>query len=121
LNVPYNFVLGDYNDVEGTAALIRGLDDELAAVIVEPILGAGGNIPGNREFLNTLRTCTEEIGALLIFDEIKTARLGAAGVNGRQVHCRRIANRRLWRSRRSHGTLRSEARARLESRRHIQQ
>jgi glutamate-1-semialdehyde 2,1-aminomutase len=82
LNVPYNFVLGDYNDVEGTAALIRGLDDELAAVIVEPILGAGGNIPGNREFLNTLRTCTEEIGALLIFDEIKTARLGAAGVQG---------------------------------------
>jgi len=82
LNVPYNFVLGDYNDVEGTAALIRGLGDELAAVIVEPILGAGGNIPGNREFLNTLRTCTEEIGALLIFDEIKTARLGAAGVQG---------------------------------------
>jgi glutamate-1-semialdehyde 2,1-aminomutase len=82
LNVPYNFVLGDYNDVEGTAALIRGLGDELAAVIVEPILGAGGNIPGNREFLNTLRTCTEEVGALLIFDEIKTARLGSAGVQG---------------------------------------
>ena len=82
LNVPYNFVLADYNDVEGTAALIRGLGDELAAVIVEPILGAGGNIPGNREFLNTLRSCTEEVGALLIFDEIKTARLGAAGVHG---------------------------------------
>ena len=82
LNVPYNFVLADYNDVAGTAALIRGLGDELAAVIVEPILGAGGNIPGNREFLNTLRSCTEEVGALLIFDEIKTARLGAAGVHG---------------------------------------
>jgi glutamate-1-semialdehyde 2,1-aminomutase len=82
LNVPYDFVLADFNDVEGTAALIRGLGDELAAVIVEPILGAGGNIPANREFLNTLRSCTQEVGALLIFDEIKTARLGAAGVQG---------------------------------------
>lgn len=82
LNVPYDFVLVGYNDIEGTAALIRGLDDELAAVIVEPILGAGGNIPGNRDFLNMLRRCTEEVGALLIFDEIKTARLGAAGVHG---------------------------------------
>ena len=82
LNVPYDFVLVGYNDIEGAAALIRGLDDELAAVIVEPILGAGGNIPGNREFLNMLRRCTEEVGALLIFDEIKTARLGAAGVHG---------------------------------------
>ena len=82
LNVPYDFVLADFNDIEGTAALIRGLGDELAAVIVEPILGAGGNIPANREFLNTLRSCTQEVGALLIFDEIKTARLGAAGVQG---------------------------------------
>jgi glutamate-1-semialdehyde 2,1-aminomutase len=82
LNVPYNFVLGDFNDVDGTAALIRGLGDELAAVIVEPILGAGGNIPGNREFLNMLRQRTEEVGALLIFDEIKTGRLGPAGVQG---------------------------------------
>ena len=82
LNVPYDFVLADFNDIEGTAALIRGLGDELAAVIVEPILGAGGNIPANREFLNMLRSCTQEVGALLIFDEIKTARLGAAGVQG---------------------------------------
>jgi glutamate-1-semialdehyde 2,1-aminomutase len=82
LNVPYDFVLVGFNDIEGAAAIIRGLDDELAAVIVEPILGAGGNIPGNREFLNMLRRCTEEVGALLIFDEIKTARLGSAGVHG---------------------------------------
>jgi glutamate-1-semialdehyde 2,1-aminomutase len=82
LNVPYDFVLADFNDIAGTAALIRGLGDELAAVIVEPVLGAGGNIPANREFLNTLRSCTQEVGALLIFDEIKTGRLGAAGVQG---------------------------------------
>jgi glutamate-1-semialdehyde 2,1-aminomutase len=82
LNVPFDFVLSDFNDIEGTAELIREHKDDLAAVIIEPILGAGGNIPGNREFLNMLRELTTEFGALLIFDEIKTARLGAAGVQG---------------------------------------
>ena len=82
LNVPFDFVLSDFNDIEGTAELIREHGDELAAVIVEPILGAGGNIQGNREFLKMLRECTEDVAALLIFDEIKTARLGAAGVQG---------------------------------------
>jgi glutamate-1-semialdehyde 2,1-aminomutase len=82
LNVPFDFELADFNDIEGTAELIREHRDDLAAVIVEPILGAGGNIQGNREFLNMLRECTKEVGALLIFDEVKTARLGAAGVQG---------------------------------------
>ncbi len=82
LNVPFDFVLADFNDVEGTSALIGELGDELAGVIVEPILGAGGNIQGNREFLSMLRDRTRDVGALLIFDEVKTARLGAAGVQG---------------------------------------
>ena len=82
LNVPFEFVLADYNDIEGTAELILSEGKELAAVIIEPILGAGGNIQGNREFLHMLRRMTKEIGALLIFDEVKTARLGPAGVQG---------------------------------------
>jgi glutamate-1-semialdehyde 2,1-aminomutase len=82
LNVPFDFELADYNDIEGTSALIGELGDELAAVIVEPILGAGGNIQGNRNFLQMLRERTQDVGALLIFDEIKTARLGPAGVQG---------------------------------------
>ncbi len=82
LNVPYDFVLADYNDVEGTAGLIRQLGDELAAVLVEPILGAGGNIPASYAFLKMLRQETRKAGALLIFDEVKTARIGAAGMQG---------------------------------------
>lgn len=82
LNIPFDFVLADYNDIEGTAALIRSESEQLAAVIVEPILGAGGNIQGNRKFLQMLRRMTKEIGALLIFDEVKTARLGPAGTQG---------------------------------------
>lgn len=82
LNIPYDFVLADYNDIAGAEEVIRRTGDELAAVIVEPILGAGGNIPGNREFLEMLRRTTEEIGALLIFDEVKTARIGPEGTQG---------------------------------------
>ena len=82
LNVPFEFVLADYNDIEGTAELIRSEGEELAAVIIEPILGAGGNIQGNRKFLQMLRRMTKEVGALLIFDEVKTARLGPAGTQG---------------------------------------
>ncbi len=82
LNLPFDFVLADYNDVEGTEELIRRNGNELAAVIVEPILGAGGNIPGSREFMTMLRRLTSEIGALLIFDEVKTARIGPGGCHG---------------------------------------
>jgi glutamate-1-semialdehyde 2,1-aminomutase len=82
LNMPFDFVLADYNDTEGTAAAIDRTGDELAAVIVEPILGAGGNVQGDRNFLNMLREKTRDVGALLIFDEVKTARLGPSGVQG---------------------------------------
>ena len=82
LNLPFDFVLADYNDTEGAEEAIRNTGDELAAVIVEPILGAGGNIPGNRAFLEMLRRVTRDVGALLIFDEVKTARLGPAGTQG---------------------------------------
>jgi glutamate-1-semialdehyde 2,1-aminomutase len=82
LNLPFDFVLAEYNDIEGSEAVIRRTGDKLAAVIVEPILGAGGNIPGNREFMQMLRRVTREVGALLIFDEVKTARIGPRGCHG---------------------------------------
>ena len=80
LNVPFDFVLANYNDIDGTAGLLDEVGTKLAAVIAEPILGAGGNIQGNRRFLQMLRQKTEESGALLIFDEVKTARLGPGGI-----------------------------------------
>lgn len=82
VNVPFDYVLADYNDTEGSVALIRQHADNLAAVIVEPILGAGGNIPGTPEFLKALRAESERAGALLIFDEVKTSRCGAGGMQG---------------------------------------
>jgi glutamate-1-semialdehyde 2,1-aminomutase len=52
----------------------------LAGVIIEPVQGAAGTIPAEREFLSELRRITREIGALLIFDEVITGfRLAPGG------------------------------------------
>ena len=84
-NVPFDVELAEYNDVEGATALIRKQARQLAAVIVEPILGAAGNIPASAEFLRALRTESEAAGALLIFDEVKTSRCGPGGSRASSV------------------------------------
>ena len=45
VTVPHEWVLADYDDVEGTRALIHQHGSDLAAVLVEPMLGAGGCVP----------------------------------------------------------------------------
>jgi glutamate-1-semialdehyde 2,1-aminomutase len=59
---------------------IRKNANQLAGVIIEPVQGAGGAIPVDREFLVELRKVTTEIGAFLIFDEVITGfRLAPGG------------------------------------------
>ena len=72
-------LLGSFNDLEVTTAMIRQYADELAAVIVEPMMGSAGAIPAEPEFLHGLRKVTAECGVLLILDEIITFRLGFGG------------------------------------------
>ena len=72
-------ILGGFNDLDRTAELIRRHRDQLAAVIVEPMMGAGGGIVAEPTFLEGLRQVTEECGVLLIFDEIITFRLAYGG------------------------------------------
>lgn len=82
LNLPFPFLFADYNDSEGAVALIRQHADDLAAVILEPMMGGGGCIPAAREFLLAVRQATAEVGALLIFDEVMTSRLHYRGLHG---------------------------------------
>jgi glutamate-1-semialdehyde 2,1-aminomutase len=82
LNIELDVVMTPYNDTEAAVQLIRQHGAELAAVIVEPILGAAGSLPGCPEFLRALRAETTEVGAMLIFDEVKTSRCGAGGMQG---------------------------------------
>ncbi|SHF70531.1 aspartate aminotransferase family protein [Ornithinibacillus halophilus] len=59
-----------FNDFEATEKLLRKNKDDLAAIILEPI--QGGFIPADATFMHQLRALTEELGILLIFDEVKT-------------------------------------------------
>ncbi|MCL6429719.1 MAG: aspartate aminotransferase family protein [Anaerolineae bacterium] len=64
-----------FNDVEAARSSIG---PRTGAVIVEPLQGEGGVNPATQEFMQTLRTCCDEQGALLIFDEVQCG-LGRTG------------------------------------------
>lgn len=80
VNAPFSVTLAEYNDLSGTLALIREQAGDLAAVLLEPMMGSGGCIPATREFLAGLREATREVGAMLIFDEVMTSRHTAGGL-----------------------------------------
>ena len=73
-------LVAEYNDLEGVERLFEERGDEIAAVIVEPVIGNMGVIPPARGFLEGLRRLTREHGALLIMDEVITGfRLSLGG------------------------------------------
>ncbi|RMI14848.1 aspartate aminotransferase family protein [Sinorhizobium meliloti] len=80
---PFPVTVCEYNDTEGTVAAIKTVGHDLAAVIVEPMLGSGGCIAGSPEFLKTVAEATRATGALLIFDEVMTSRMSGGGMQQR--------------------------------------
>ena len=63
-------VVAPFDDIEGTGAALEPHMNELAAVIVEPVLGSGGVLLASDEFLRFLRELTRDAGAPFVFDEI---------------------------------------------------
>ena len=59
-----------YNDAESVIEIANEIGEDLAAIIVEPIAGNMGFIPGEQEFLLTLRKLCNKFDSLLIFDEV---------------------------------------------------
>src|ERR671932_1027169 len=74
-----NMVVLPFNEVEAAARLIEQQGEHLAAVIVEPILGSAGMIPAERCYLDMLREITEQLGILLVFDEVVSFRIAYGG------------------------------------------
>ena len=69
-----------YNNIEALSDVINEIGDDLAGVIVEPIAGNMGFIPGEPQFLNALRELCDKYDSLLIFDEVMTGfRVGLGG------------------------------------------
>ena len=79
VNIPHDYVFARYNDIQVTRDLIRRHGPQLACVIVEPMMGSGGCIPGDHEFLAMLREEVTAAGAILLLDEVMTSRLGPGG------------------------------------------
>jgi glutamate-1-semialdehyde 2,1-aminomutase len=79
INVPHRWIVGAYNDIRGTDELIAGNASDLAAILVEPMLGSGGCIPAEPGFLELLRCRATETGSVLIFDEVMTSRMSGGG------------------------------------------
>ncbi|KAI0913631.1 class III aminotransferase [Ustulina deusta] len=87
LNAPHDFLVATYNDAASVDALLASASDSdgdgdgvgVAAILLEPMLGSGGGVCATREFLSHLRRRADELGALLVLDEVMTSRMYAGG------------------------------------------
>ncbi len=71
-------ILLPFNDLEGVKKRLK--NEQVASIIIEPVLGAGGGIPAEKEFLKGLREFCDEKEILLVFDEVITGfRLASGG------------------------------------------
>ncbi|MEX3937126.1 aspartate aminotransferase family protein [Paraburkholderia phymatum] len=85
VNAPLNvdqaeMVFARYNDIDDVRRCIEAAEGHIAAIIVEPMIGSGGGIVGDWDFLRSLRSISTEYDALLIFDEVQTARFHPGGL-----------------------------------------
>lgn len=75
-----NTIVVPYNDADAFEEVVKNEKKDLAAVIVEPVMGNIGVIPPREGFLEALRELTEKYGVVLIFDEVITGfRLALGG------------------------------------------
>jgi len=77
-------VVVPYNDLDAVAEVVRVRGEDIACVIIEPVAANMGVVPPAPGFLEGLRGLCDQVGALLIFDEVITGyRLGRDGAQGR--------------------------------------
>ena len=78
-NAPFPTIIAPYNDLETCEQLIDDYRSDLAAVIVEPMLGSGC-VPAEPRFLGGLANAAQRAGAIFITDEVMTSRHGPRGL-----------------------------------------
>jgi len=74
-----NVIIFHYNNIELTLNILDQHKEQIAAVIIDPISHRAGLMEANQDFVEALYKWTRENGALLIFDEVVTFRVGYAG------------------------------------------
>ena len=71
--------LATFNDADDFEAVLAEHGPEIAAVVIEPVMGGGGVVSATPEFLARVRDATHAAGALLVFDEVIAFRLATGG------------------------------------------
>jgi glutamate-1-semialdehyde 2,1-aminomutase len=80
MNLPHDFVVAPFSNLAETKATVDALPkDSLAAIMIEPVQCAAGCRPALPEFMKYLRETADDLGALLLIDEVMTSRLGPSG------------------------------------------
>jgi glutamate-1-semialdehyde 2,1-aminomutase len=72
-----------WNDADACARLLEKHGRDIAALLVDPLLGIGGILPPKEGFLERLREVTQRLGILLIFDEVISFRVAPGGAQER--------------------------------------
>lgn len=75
---PLTFV-ATYNDAESFEHVLDEHGSEIAAVFLEPVMGAGGVVEADLEFVRQVQTAARKAGALFVLDEVITFRLSEGG------------------------------------------
>ena len=83
LRAPFDYVTCTYNDTSSVELAFERHGDDIACVLIEPMMGAGGGIRADVRFLVELRERCREAGTLLIFDEVMTSRMSIGGAQRR--------------------------------------
>ena len=68
-----------FNDIDASRTILEANASELAAIVVEPMLGSSGMVPADAEYLRMLREVSSAHGTLLVFDEVITFRVSPGG------------------------------------------
>jgi glutamate-1-semialdehyde 2,1-aminomutase len=79
IQAPYDYVTCTYNDADSVAAALSEHGSDIACLLVEPMMGAGGCIPAAPGFLEAVREHCTANGVMLIFDEVMTSRMSSGG------------------------------------------
>jgi glutamate-1-semialdehyde 2,1-aminomutase len=72
-------VILPFNDLDVCESKLREYKDSLACVIMEPVISSFGYTPLDLDFLTGIRNITEELGILLVFDEVQSLRISSGG------------------------------------------
>lgn len=81
-NVWLDSYLGDFGNAESFEKILAEHGSEIAAIMIEPILGLGGIVTAPPQFFERIKAAAHKAGALLIYDEATVFRMAIGGVQG---------------------------------------